>query len=117
MRWFRWGSFFYLLWGKESLSWQHQYCIYNRVRTQDYTGHHHYSRSHIPDITVADYDGRGSTLVVEVSVFRPTCGAHLAVAAGDPPGGASRDVEQRRRADYGALAPGVRWLPFVLDTL
>ena len=86
------------------------------VRTQDYTGHHHYSRSHIPDITVADYDGRGSTLVVEVSVFRPTCGAHLPVAAGDPPGGASRDVEQRRRADYGALAPGVRWRPFVLDT-
>ena len=40
------------------------------VRTQDYTGHHHYSRSHIPDITVADFDGRGSTLVVEVSVFR-----------------------------------------------
>lgn len=86
------------------------------VRTQDYTGHHHYSRSHIPDITVADYDGRGSTLVVEVSVFRPTCGAHLPVAAGDPPGGASRDVERRRRADYGALAPGVRWRPFVLDT-
>ena len=46
------------------------------VRTQDYTGHHHYSRSHIPDITVADYDGRGSTLVVEVSVFRPTRVVH-----------------------------------------
>ena len=54
---------------------------------------------------------------MEVSVFRPTCGAHLPVAAGDPPGGASRaDVERRRRADYGALAPGVRWRPFVLDT-
>ena len=67
------------------------------VRTQDYTGHHHYSRSHIPpDITVADYDGRGSTLVVEVSVFRPTCGAHLPVAAGDPPGGAIRDMERRK---------------------
>ena len=52
---------------------------------------------------------------MEVSVFRPTCGAHLPVAAGDPPGGASRDVE-RRRADYGALALGVRWRPFVLDT-
>ena len=49
-------------------------------------------------------------------MFRPTCGAHLPVAAGDPPGGASRDVERRRRADYGALAPGVRWRPFVLDT-
>ena len=38
------------------------------------------SPSYVPDITVEDHADRGSTLVVQVSVFRPTASPHVDVA-------------------------------------
>lgn len=85
-----------------------------RVQTQDYYSHG-YSPSYIPDISVFDYDGLGSTLVVEVSIYRPTCDTHLPIACGEP-GAASAAVEARRRAGYRSLPPGTHWRPFIVDT-
>ena len=36
-----------------------------------------YSPTYVPDITVEDHDDRGSTIVVEVSVFWPTAIRHV----------------------------------------
>ena len=87
----------------------------SRVQTQDYVGSQGYSPGHVPDVTVFDCDGEGGTMVVEVSVFRPTCETHLPTACGTP-GAASAAVERRRLGDYGTLPSGTRWRPFVLDT-
>ena len=91
---------------------QEVYLGRGRVQTQDYTGRHRYSPSYVPDITVEDHDGAGSTLVVEVSIFRPTAARHVDVACG---GGVSAAVEAYKRSLYGDLAPGVHWRPFIVD--
>lgn len=91
---------------------QEVYLGRGRVQTQDYTGRRVYSPSYVPDITVEDHDDRGSTLVVEVSVFRPTASRHVDVACS---GRASVAVEAYKRGLYGRLAPGVHWRPFILD--
>ena len=86
------------------------------VLSEDYVGSQHYSPHHIPDITVLNWDGRGGTLAVEVSCFRPMSQRHLHRAASGP-SAASAEVEGRRRRDYGRLPPGTRWVPFVFDHL
>ena len=89
-------------------------------RYDDY-GHHGYSPHHRPDITAFDYDGRGSTLVVEASCIRPTSAAHVAVACGAP-GAALEAWEAYRLTDYHQpeqgrfLPPATHWRPFVFDT-
>ena len=91
------------------------------LREEDYYGHHGYSPHHRPDITAFDYDGRGSTLVVEASCIRPTSATHVAVACGAP-GAALEAWEAYRLTDYHQpergrfLPPATHWRPFVFDT-
>ena len=83
------------------------------VLRQDAFGAQGYSPQYLPDLSVLDYDGRGATMVTEVSIFRPTCQTHIGAACTSS---ASLAVERRRRGDYGALPPSTQWRPFIMDT-
>ena len=107
------------------------------VTKEDGTGSMDYSPHKRPDITVFDYDGNGNTLIVEISVYRPTAQTHLARAASEDPSAAGTHKETVKLAEYAPPDPtvtddstdkkarrakdffrskNVRWVPFIVDT-
>lgn len=83
------------------------------IIVEDAVGAAFYSPRHRPDITVLDYDGSGTHLLVDVSVLRPLCQHHLRAAAAEP-GRAAAAAEAAKIAVYGDVGQH-RMVPFVME--
>jgi hypothetical protein len=74
----------------------------------------HLSQDHIADIVVREYNEKGDTLHIEVSLLRPFTNQHIKLAS---EGNAASALERLRRTNhYSRLAPGNIMVPYVSDT-
>ena len=63
--------------------------------------HHGYSPNWRPDITVWNFDGRGTHMIIDVSIADPTCASYRRQAAATPLAAAAKHEERKTRLYQG----------------